>query len=93
MSLGMSDRNLYKLRRRLGMGEPGRMVVSPDMPHTAGKSQTGRDAAGLSAAIWVVAILTAASGFVVLGRMRETRAARDAPRQVDTAPSETGASG
>ena len=51
------------------------------------------DAAGLSAAIWVVAILTAASGFVVLGRMRETRAARDAPRQVDTAPSETGASG
>ena len=48
VSLGMSDRNLYKLRRRLGMGEPGRMVVSPDMPHTAGKSQTGRDAAGLS---------------------------------------------
>ena len=31
------------------------------------------DAAGMPAAIWAVALLTAASGLLVLGRMRETR--------------------
>jgi predicted MFS family arabinose efflux permease len=31
------------------------------------------DAAGIPAAIWAVAALTAASGLVVLVRMRETR--------------------
>ncbi|HEY8845891.1 MAG TPA: MFS transporter [Candidatus Limnocylindrales bacterium] len=34
------------------------------------------DAAGIAAAIWVVAVVTAGSGMIVLGRMRETRRAR-----------------
>jgi len=33
------------------------------------------DAAGIASAIWVVAVITAASGVVVLIRMRETRPA------------------
>jgi MFS family permease len=31
------------------------------------------DAAGMITAIWIVALITAGSGVVVLGRMRETR--------------------
>jgi len=34
------------------------------------------DAAGIAAAIWVVAVVTAGSGMIVLGRMRETRHGR-----------------
>jgi predicted MFS family arabinose efflux permease len=30
------------------------------------------DAAGIASAIWVVAVVTAGSGIIVLGRMRET---------------------
>ena len=34
------------------------------------------DAAGIAAAIWLVAVVTAGSGIIVLGRMRETRHGR-----------------
>jgi hypothetical protein len=33
------------------------------------------DAAGMTSAIWVVAVITAGSGLLVLVRMRETRQA------------------
>jgi len=48
-----------------------------DLGFAAGAVLAGvvADAAGLAAAIWVVAALTAGSGLVVLGRMRETRVA------------------
>lgn len=46
-----------------------------DLGFAAGALVTGivADAAGMPAAIWAVAVLTAASGLLVLARMRETR--------------------
>jgi MFS family permease len=46
-----------------------------DLGFAAGAIVSGlvADAAGISSAIWVVAVITALSGLVVLGRMRESR--------------------
>jgi len=46
-----------------------------DLGFAAGAIVAGlvADAAGMSSAIWVVAVITALSGLVVLGRMRESR--------------------
>jgi MFS family permease len=47
------------------------------------------DVVSIEAAIWAVAVLTAASGFVVIVRMYETLHAADVPGAIDTVAGET----